>query len=191
MRTWIGETIAALGGEAPCNSTSGKERLSGSNLGINLFTAWNSTATWGGWGSWSECSQSCDGGSARRERQCLYHDGVVAASSQLCGRCQADDISCSDGSVEYERCNEGVCSGTTGMYKCFPNEICCLPHSFGLESFLSISQSVSLGEFKSSDCPVEHRERVLQQKIKTEKGKDEVSINYWNVTCNAFSRSGL
>ena len=112
----------------------------------NIFSAWNATATWGGWGSWSECSQSCDEGSKRRERQCLYEDGVVAASSQLCDRCQTDDISCSDGSIEYERCNEGVCSGSTGMCQSFPSEIVCLPHSIRLGVFLSISQSVSLGK---------------------------------------------
>ena len=85
---------------------------------INLFTAWNSTATWGSWGSWSECSQSCDEGSKRRERECLYDDGVVAASSQ-CDRCETGDISCSDGSIEYERCNEGVCSGSNTGTKVF------------------------------------------------------------------------
>merc|ERR1719189_3554347 len=97
VRTWIDETIATSGGATPCNSTS----------------AWNSTATWGSWGSWSECSQSCDDGHKVRERQCLYEDGVVADSSR-CNQCETGDISCLDGSIEYERCNEGSCSGTTG-----------------------------------------------------------------------------
>ena len=131
----------------------------------NLFTAWNSTATWGSWGSWSECSQSAHGavlavltgcieGSKRRERQCLYDDGVVAASSQ-CDRCETGDISCSDGSIEYERCNEGACSGSTGVPvlpvtlpvpQGFPNSnIYCLPHPIRLGVFFChLVKSVSL-----------------------------------------------
>ena len=112
VRTWIDETIAGSGGAAPCNSTTGR-MISG--FCANLFAAWNSTAIWGVWGPWSECSQTCDEGSKMRERQCLYEDGVVAASSQ-CNRCETSDISCSDSSIEYERCDEGLCSGTTGMY---------------------------------------------------------------------------
>merc|ERR1719284_1913786 len=93
VRTWIEESMAAAGGAAPCNSTSG----------------WNSTATWGSWGAWSECSENCD---KSRERDCLFEDGMVAPSS-LCDGCGQDDISCSSGSIEYEDCEDGLCGGST------------------------------------------------------------------------------
>ena len=114
-------------------------------LNINLLSAWNSTATWGGWGSWSECSVSCDEGAKSRERQCLYDDGVVA-SSQLCDRCQTGDISCSDGSIEYERCNEGVCSGSTGTFQSFPKDF--LPSTIYPASSL-FCQSVGQSHWES------------------------------------------
>jgi len=93
VRTWIEESMAAAGGAAPCNSTSG----------------WNSTATWGSWGAWSSCSENCD---RSRERDCLFEDGMVAPSS-LCDGCRQDDISCSSGSIEYEDCEDGLCGGST------------------------------------------------------------------------------
>merc|ERR1711962_1091728 len=93
VRTWIEESMAAAGGAAPCNSTSG----------------WNSTATWGSWGAWSGCSENCD---RSRERDCLFEDGMVAPSS-LCDGCRQDDISCSSGSIEYEDCEDGLCGGST------------------------------------------------------------------------------
>jgi len=93
VRTWIEESMAAAGGAAPCNSTSG----------------WNSTATWGSWGAWSGCSENCD---RSRERDCLFEDGMVAPSS-LCDGCRQDDISCSSGSIEYQDCEDGLCGGST------------------------------------------------------------------------------
>merc|ERR1712107_746929 len=93
VRTWIEESMAAAGGAAPCNSTSG----------------WNSTASWGSWGAWSECSENCD---RSRERDCLFEDGMVAPSS-LCDGCGQDDISCSSGSIEYEDCEDGLCGWPT------------------------------------------------------------------------------
>merc|ERR1711962_537042 len=93
VRTWIEESMAAAGGAAPCNSTSG----------------WNSTASWGSWGAWSGRSENCD---RSRERDCLFEDGMVAPSS-LCDGCGQDDISCSSGSIEYQDCEDGLCGGTT------------------------------------------------------------------------------
>ena len=78
----------------------------------------------------------------------------MVAPSSLCDGCGQDDISCSSGSIEYEDCEDGLCGGSTtegttteGSIKVFWGFFLFAFHLLsGLEPFLSISQSVSLGE---------------------------------------------
>ena len=84
-------------GENICKQECMNLLIQGSHVDLEFKYSWfihiESTPQWGGWGSWSSCSRTCNGGTRSRRRTCM------------------GGFNCAGSNIDTEDCNTRRCRG--------------------------------------------------------------------------------